>query len=127
MPEVCHIFLGPLPVPVAGHLHLERRHNRLVEVAGVEQRVLRTGDQHENVNFQEVGQLGDVELPHGEHVALLAGPVDRLLQLLDDAEVVGDAQRAHQDAHHAGVFGPLDGVVALHERAVDADRLCPSR
>lgn len=127
MPEVCHIFLGPLPVPVAGHLHLERGHHGLVEVAGVQQRVLRTGYQHENVNFQEVCQLGDVELPHGEHVALLAGPADRLLQLLYDAEVVGHTQRAHQDAHHAGVLGPLDGVVALHEHSVDADRLRPSR
>jgi hypothetical protein len=63
----------------------ERRETHLA----IHHRVLRTSNKDETLNLDEVGQLGRVELAHGDGVGFLVVRGDELSEVGDEGEVGG--------------------------------------
>lgn len=76
-----------------------------------------SGNAHQT-NLGEVGELGHVDLPHGESVRLAAGVLNHSSERSHHAAVPLDPERADDDPDNPGFSRALDKVVPVRARQV---------
>ena len=71
-----------------GDLELIRGDNRAEEILRIKQAVLGACHEYEALDFEEVGELSGVRLPHADRVGFLVRAGDQRAQVGDQREVV---------------------------------------
>lgn len=91
-----------------------RGHNSATDLA-VNDAVLRTRDEHEALDLEEISELGWVELANANGVALFAGPAKDGAEVLNERKICGDPKSSNENAEDICIASALDDSVTPHE------------